>query len=384
MSTLFDRLSLYYQMYNIPNGMLHHGLELINTVIDMDNSTSDILVLYPNTTHQLNLPYQCENMVYLLINSSPGTFASQKPVYQPSNVSRISQCLVYAGQTAGLSQRESSRTGRMKASDIKICLQHNLNQYQTDCLETIVIAFLPIRYGSRCDNKSPYPRFVYRQIPYDMLVSDVDAQLHLVATNTYGLLQRALMVGSAPPQRQYDQIDYQDLISREINPVLDWRTTLSGSGSLEWLRDFLSQSDGANIDGLPPFVNHYPDQVSDKIDRHSAKFDLSYVISKDKILVSTVQQLQKNVVIMLGARRTLLHPSAVDQRRSLYTKLCGNLYYVCVSTTKYQLLLWWPDLAFKYYGSEAFKFYLESVYNLLCLQLQWLCWELELSNIDND
>ena len=215
-----------------------------------------------------------------------------------------------------------------------------------------------------------------------MLVGDVEAQSLLIGTNTFGLLQRVLTVGCAPPQRQYDQIQYQELVSRGTSPILDWQTTLSVSQSIRSLRDFLSQSDQDNVDELPPFVNHYPDQVSDKIDRHSAKFGLNYVSSKDTLLVSTIQHLQKNVVIMLGARRTLLHPSAVDQRRSLYTKLCGNLYYVCVSRTKYQLLLWWPDLAFKYYGSEAASLYLEPVYNLLCLQ--WLCWELAMSNIETD
>jgi hypothetical protein len=39
----------------------------------------------------------------------------------------------------------------------------------------------------------------------------------------------ALIVGNAPPQRLYDQIQYQELVSRETNPVLDWRTVLSGS-----------------------------------------------------------------------------------------------------------------------------------------------------------
>jgi hypothetical protein len=217
-----------------------------------------------------------------------------------------------------------------------------------------------------------------------MLLDDVVAQSHLIGINTYGLLQRALIVGSAPPQRQYDQIQYQELLSQDTSPVLDWQTILAGSQSMYWLRDFLSQSNQDNVDELPPLVNHYPDQVSDKIDSHSAKFDLGYVSSKDTLLVSTIQRLQKNVVIMFGARRTLLHPSAVDQRRSLYTKLCGNLYYVCVSRTKFQLLLWWPDLAFKYYGSNAAKLYLETVYNLLCLQLQWLCWDLEMSDIDTD
>ncbi|CAO3669984.1 unnamed protein product [Umbelopsis ramanniana] len=386
MSTSFDLLSRYYQMYRVPDGMLEHGMELINTVIDMDNSTSDTLVLSPNTTHLLTSPYLCENMVYLLINRAPETAESQVPVYQASNVSRIDQCLVYAGQTVGFSHRESSRTGRMKESDIKICLQHNLSQYQKDCLETIVIAFLLLQYGSRCDNKSPYPRFVYRDIPSGMLIGDVLAQSQLIATNTFALLRRALIVGSAPPQRLSDQIEYRELIrlQRETNPVLDWQTTLSSSESIKWLMDFLSQSDRDNINELPPFVDHYPDQVSDKIDKHSAMFDLGYVKDKDNLLVSTVQRLQKNVVVMLGARRTLLHPSAVDQRRSLYTKLCGNLYYVCVSRTKFRLLLWWPHLGFKYYGSNAAKLYLEAVYNLLCLQLQWLCWELEISDIDND
>jgi hypothetical protein len=59
-----------------------------------------------------------------------------------------------------------------------------------------------------------------------------------------------------------------------------------------WLRDFLSQSNQDNVDELPPFVNHYPDQVSDKIDSHSAIFELGHVSSKDTLLVSTIRELK--------------------------------------------------------------------------------------------
>jgi hypothetical protein len=49
--SLFTQLSQYYQMYNIPDGMLQHGMELVNPVIDMGNSTGDILVLFSNNAH---------------------------------------------------------------------------------------------------------------------------------------------------------------------------------------------------------------------------------------------------------------------------------------------------------------------------------------------
>ncbi|CAO3665770.1 unnamed protein product [Umbelopsis ramanniana] len=84
--------------------------------------------------------------------------------------------------------------------------------YDEHRLETIVIAFLLLQYSSRCDNKRPYPRFVYRHIPSGMLVGDGLAQSRLIATNTFGLLQRALIVGSSSLHGLYDQIQYRELM----------------------------------------------------------------------------------------------------------------------------------------------------------------------------
>ncbi|GAB5593140.1 hypothetical protein Unana1_08040 [Umbelopsis nana] len=160
MTSIMNKLQRWYRMFEIPYQMLNHGIELIQTVVDVEASTSEYLELIQGGPHHtLTRPYSCEDMVYLIVKGTLHTAADRSA--QSMRRIFLVDSMAYAGQTNNFAARESSRTGPMVNSDLKICVAHNLSQYQKDCLETTLIALLSMIYGHRSQNNSPYPRFIY-------------------------------------------------------------------------------------------------------------------------------------------------------------------------------------------------------------------------------
>lgn len=262
MSSLADSLTSYFSTFLIPNQMLTHGLVLLQRVFDINSSTSDVLQLVPaGTYHTLTPPYSCTNMVYFLAKRGTSVAGPQQAI---SIV--LSNTLAYVGQTENFTAREQSRTGSMRESNTKICMGHGLTHYQMDALEVVSIAFILLKYGSRCRNMSPYPRYVYRDIPPSMSVYDTVTQDSLLQQNTYGLLRRMMIVGNAPPQTGFDREGYQESLLTDANPLLDWSQESQRSRNIRRLMDILTMDNPDLVGELPPFINHYPGMNSKKID----------------------------------------------------------------------------------------------------------------------
>lgn len=89
----------------------------------------------------------------------------------------------------------------MHTSNVKICIGHDLTQYQMDCLETTSIAFLLLTYGMRTTNRTVFSKFVYREIPDGVEINDQNSHPNPAeyGVSTLGLLRRALVIGTFPP-----------------------------------------------------------------------------------------------------------------------------------------------------------------------------------------
>jgi hypothetical protein len=195
---LYEQLATLFQEYRVPPHMMDHGFQLLQTVINVQESSERRLVLEAENhtvSHLINNDHRCNNMCYVLIKhlqAAPGsTNVSILPIYSFTRV--------YGGQTNNFRQRERTRRSRtMYNSDIKLCLGHDLSQYQMDCLETTLVAFLLVTYGRRTTNKNIYSKYIYRTIPDNVVISDqtTHPSSQQYGSSTYNLVRRSIAGGN--------------------------------------------------------------------------------------------------------------------------------------------------------------------------------------------
>ncbi|KAH8549075.1 hypothetical protein BGW37DRAFT_530684 [Umbelopsis sp. PMI_123] len=322
---LRENLSLLFQEYHIPQHMLDHGYTLLQTVIDVNSSNEGNLMLMTESPwHAINNDHYCRNMCYLLVKHlqdlSGSNDASNHVIYRHSRL--------YGGQTINFRNRESARASHiMSESNIKLCLGHDLSQYQMDCLETTMIAFLLLTFGMRTTNKTVYSKYIYRRLPAGVEIDDRDSHPNpqQYGTNTYGLMRRALVIGTCPPQTTLTSPNYVQNIRewlghvnngrRVPNPLLNWDSASRDSHNIRALKDQLQSDD----DYLPPFINHHPTLVSGNLREQYYNLESTQLLEADRRVQMSISVLQKDVIIMLGARPTLLF--AKQQRKHFFASV---------------------------------------------------------------
>jgi hypothetical protein len=85
----------------------------------------------------------------------------------------------------------------------------------------------------------------------------------------------------------------------------------------------LTSDDDLLLDQLPPYIDRYPDEISDKIDIISARLTTAQKIAKDLNVRNTIHSLRKDIVVIKGVWSSVLTPSVVYQR-SRFLKEMGH------------------------------------------------------------
>jgi hypothetical protein len=372
---LYEQLATLFQEYRIPPHMMDHGFQLLQTVINIQESSERRLVLETETYHLINNDHRCGNMCYLLIKHLQTAPSSSNVSIQPV----YSFTRLYGGQTINFRQRESSRRGHtMYNSDIKLCLGHDLSQYQMDCLETTSIAFLLVTYGMRTTNRTVYSKYIYRTIPLNVDISDrtTHPSSEQFGLNTYNLVKRSMIVGTSPPQTVLTNPAYVEVVRRwyqEINegreavhPLLDWNEAAIASQNVRSLTEQFQSED----DFLPPFINHHPGLVSETYQDQFPRLTPTELLAADKQVQASITLLRADVIIMLGARPTLLF--AKEQSTRFFASVCPFVDLFWLDRNRCGFTLWWPDHGIRRYTTIACKHVLEQIWRIMSHRLLFI------------
>lgn len=129
-------------------------------------------------------------------------------------------------------------------------------------MEGANIGFLFMKYPSHTDNKSPYPMYIYTDVPHNISPNNKLQQQQLTGRNTYGLLRRVALIGSAPPQAAHAKS-----VSRNGGRYIlgvEWTSAAQRSVKMRFLLELLINDDPELLAYVPTFFDHHPDLVSDK------------------------------------------------------------------------------------------------------------------------
>lgn len=294
---LQSRLSLLWTMFRLPHSMLHHGLTLLRRSVIVTNQDKSVR-FDTSASHRLEAPFQCTEMVYILAKST----AYDRLLVTNNILSVPSSALIYAGQTASFRSRESHRKGPMKNSQMKFCISHNMSQYQKDCLESVLIGYLLVKFGLQCVNYSVYRRFVYTDSSQTIDLDDIQTHQNLTRRSTYALLRRLMIVASAPPEYLFRSQAYQDALAVTSNPTIDWDWAVRTSYNVELLWEMLVADSGET----PVFIDHYPEIDFPTFRKTYMKFSKDYIMDSDEKVKISIKEHGCDVVLMLGSRPTFL------------------------------------------------------------------------------
>ena len=177
-------------------------------------------------------------------------------------------------------------------------------------------------------NRSPYGNYFYRGVNPNATVDDILPSDYR-AVGSFHNWRLTIVVGSAPPASVALTAAYQD--RRERHPLMNW-DAFPNTG-LGILRSTLDQYP------LPPFIDHYPDEISQDIDDWYPDFDQEKVNNADRNLKQSMREHSKPIALMLGARPTRLVDGS--QRNNLVIDRCGQLggktYYSLALSCTHQL-----------------------------------------------
>lgn len=389
---LREDLTTLFEEYRVPVHMLQHGLSLLETVVNIHQSNENRLVLVEEGSwHLISRGDNCHNMCYLLLKHLQSVSNS----IDDSNQTIYRFTRLYGGQTVNFPQREFHRRGHvMHKSNIKICIGHDLTQYQMDCLETTSIAFLLLLYGMRTTNRTVFSKFVYREIPDGVEINDQNSHPdpEEYGVSTIGLLRRALVIGTCPPEWLLTSREYERNLSEWMtavnsgrvvsNPVLNIDRLAERSDNIRALGDQLRSDDGY----LPEFIDHHPTipsgnclflkdyclyhHIIANIVQNSGNFndqirDLqpTELLDADRRVQRSISMLRKDVIIMLGARPTLLF--AKEQRRKFFALVCPFVDLYWLSKDRCGFVLWWPHLGLRGHTNKRCIQLLEQIWRLL-------------------
>jgi uncharacterized Zn-finger protein len=173
-------------------------------------------------------------------------------------------------------------------------------------------------------------RYVYLQIPDETLADNTKSHRSLQRQGTYGLMRRILVVGPDPPITVLQSQEYQASLQASINPPLVWPTAARNSLSIRTLMSILISNDFELIGLLPPYINQFPDNQSEKIDIISVSLTNNDVRRMDDNVREVVTNLCKDIVLIIGACQTHITPTVGFQRSLIYeTCVTKKTWYAC-------------------------------------------------------
>ncbi|KAJ2958562.1 hypothetical protein NQZ79_g5877 [Umbelopsis isabellina] len=370
LTQFFSRYTTFISQIRVPPVMAQHGLTLLQRCVYLEHCDATNLRLLPGVVHLDPRQRRCENMVYFLLKR-PGGNVEYRAL--DNNVLVSGDTMVYAGQTGNFVVRERVRTGIMRNSTIILCFGHDLTQYQQDCLELAAIIFSFLVFGLRTRNVSPYPKYVYHNIPASISIDRAEDHAALQRTNTYQLLRHTVFVGTAPSVRIMNLQWYIDSLQNATNPIFNWDLVALASPSLARLLAFLTNGDDSIV--APPFIDHFPDISSEKYDDLSLHLTGTSQREYDRQVRDTAHHMNSRVIVMFGGRPTQLIDT-VHRNRFLAT-ICSrvDLNYISLQTCSF--IMWWPHFGIEHHASSVTKVRLSQVWLLLSLKLNLLLWRLE-------
>ncbi|KAJ2960807.1 hypothetical protein NQZ79_g3818 [Umbelopsis isabellina] len=371
--TTIEKLILYYQLFRFPESMFQHGLTLLQDVVDINASTPTRLCFKVNATiHTLEQPYECRNVVYLL---AKGAKIAPATPDAGLNIEIEHGTKLYCGQTQDFKSRESGRRGSMSNSSIRLCLYHGCSHYQMDVDESIMIGFLFANSPHQVENKSPYPVNIYMDVPVSLDPREGAQHVNLVGRNSYRWLQRIAIIATAPPETSHEESVIAAEVSQTL-PLVNWAPNPCPP-MFRFLLELFVNSDTGLFPHLPLFVNHYPEFISQPHNTLSATLAEADIIARDSLVRKTIMHWRADILIMLGARPSLLSPLAVFQKEAFLVRLVAVLDFTPLTRDNYALMLWWPDPGSMRYLHYTAKSLLRQAYNLLSLLLRLLLCKLD-------
>ncbi|CAO3674829.1 unnamed protein product [Umbelopsis ramanniana] len=206
---------------------------------------------------------------------------------------------------------------------IHMCVAHNLSQCHRDALECALIAWFTLYLGMGVLNKSPYGNHFYREV-------NPNANVNEISPSDYHA-RLTIVVGSAPPASVASTASYQSRSDRHTR--MNW-DAFRNSG-LGMLRHNLDQVP------LPPFINHYPDEISQDIDDWYPRVDQETVNTADSNLKQSMREYSKPIALMLGTRPTRLVAGSI--RNNFVKDRCGQLNFSRLRSDRFIAMLWMPD-----------------------------------------
>lgn len=155
--------------------------------------------------------------------------------------------------------------------------------------------------------------------------------------STYGLMRRVLVIGTSPPLWLLNNVAYAENLrawqaqrqndqARPVNPLVDWALATENAPSIRELSGWL-ESEGGD---LPLLIDHYPDLPSDNFSGMSRIVDTQAVLQADSQVRSSIHQLQRDVIIMLGSRPTRMYPRTLHHGY-FFAQVCEIRKYLLTS-----------------------------------------------------
>lgn len=324
-------IQTYFQAYAnwfaINSTFINHGFQLLGRYLNLDTSNSVHLHFLPDASHRIDMA-DCVNLVYIKLWCDDLVATASSLTMELPEGTRV-----YIGQTANPRAREHSLQPYISAFGppaIHLCIAHNLSQYHRDALECALIAWFTLFLGMGVLNRSPYGNYVYRVVNSSTTVDDISESDYRAAASFHNW-RLTIVVGSAPPASVALTAAYQ--ARRERHPLMNW-DAFRNTG-LGILRSNLDQ------DPLPPFINHYPDEISQDIDDWYPDLDQERVNNADRNLKQSMREHAKPIALMLGARPTRLVDGS--QRNNFVLDRCGQLNFSRLRSERFIAMLWMPD-----------------------------------------
>lgn len=155
------------------------------------------------------------------------------------------------------------------------------------------------------------------------------------------------------------------------NPITDWAGETGRSRSLRSLRDFLQSENG----DMPPFFNHYPTKESDNYRGLFNDTTIEEIREADANVRASISFHSRDIIVMFGARPTLLYPN--PQRRNYLASVCPYVDLYWLQKDICGFVVWWPDTGLLNHTHMACQALLKQIWQLAAHKLHVLVCKLD-------
>jgi len=153
---------------------------------------------------------------------------------------------------------------------------------RSPALLPLALTFITMGHGQI--NKSPFANNWYNNIRPDIDVDSISPADYFTMRG-WTARRYALLVGTAPPQSTFDSPLYRQLLRDQVSPNVDF--TVFPAQRRGGLDNFLTDL-GTEI--FPIFIDHYKDEVCDRMHDWSPSFSVQDITNADKRLLEALQE----------------------------------------------------------------------------------------------